>query len=82
MPPTSFLFPSHQVSVPLLAWPSGADIGSLQCLTIQKLQEAATLRLASRAMDFRGVSGHAMLTAPVQGETEATTQASLAKGRL
>ena len=49
---------------------------------IQKLLEAANLKLASVATDILGVSGRAMLAAVVQGETDATALARLAKGRL
>jgi transposase len=49
---------------------------------IQKLLEAANLKLGSVATDILGVSGRAMLAALVQGETDATALAGLAKGRL
>lgn len=49
---------------------------------IQKLLEAANLKLASVATDILGVSGRAMLAAVVRGETDATALARLAKGRL
>jgi len=49
---------------------------------IQKLLEGADLKLASVATDILGVSGRAMLAAVVQGETDATALAGLAKGRL
>jgi transposase len=49
---------------------------------IQKLLEAANLKLASVATDILGVSGRGMLAAVVQGETDATALARLAKGRL
>ncbi|HXI21986.1 MAG TPA: IS110 family transposase, partial [Gemmatimonadales bacterium] len=49
---------------------------------IQKLLEAANLKLASVATDILGVSGRAMLTALVRGETDATQLAALAKGKL
>ncbi len=49
---------------------------------IQKLLEAANLKLGSVATDILGVSGRAMLAALVKGETKAAALASLAKGRL
>jgi transposase len=49
---------------------------------IQKLLEAANLKLGSVASDILGVSGRAMLAALAQGETDATVLAGLAKGRL
>jgi len=49
---------------------------------IQKLLEAANLKLGSVATDILGVSGRAMLAALVQGETDAAALAGLAKGRL
>ncbi len=49
---------------------------------IQKLLEAANLKLGSVASDIRGVSGRAILAALVQGETDAAALAGLAKGRL
>jgi transposase len=49
---------------------------------IQKLLEAANLKLGSVATDILGVSGRAMLAALVKGETDASALAGLAKGRL
>jgi len=49
---------------------------------IQQLLEGANLKLGSVATDILGVSGRAMLTALVQGETDPTALARLAKGRL
>jgi len=49
---------------------------------IQKLLEAANLKLAAVATDILGVSGRAMLAAVVQGETDASVLAGLARGRL
>jgi transposase len=49
---------------------------------IQKLLEVANLKLGSVATDILGVSGRAMLAALVEGETDPTALASLAKGRL
>ena len=49
---------------------------------IQKLLEAANLKLGSVASNVLGVSGRAMLAALVRGETDPTALAGLAKGRL
>jgi transposase len=49
---------------------------------IQKLLEAANLKLGSVATDILGVSGRAMLAALVQGEADPTALAQLARGRL
>lgn len=49
---------------------------------IQKLLEAANLKLGSVATDILGVSGRAMLAALVKGETDTAALAGLAKGRL
>lgn len=49
---------------------------------IQKVLEGANIKLASVATDVMGVSGRAMLAAIVDGETDATVMAELAKGRL
>jgi len=49
---------------------------------IQKLLEAANVKLGSVATDILGVSGRAMLAALVKGETDASALAGLAKGRL
>ncbi len=49
---------------------------------IQKLLEAANLKLGSVASDILGVSGRAMLAALVQGETDAAALAALARGKL
>ena len=49
---------------------------------IQKLLEAANLKLGSVASNILGVSGRAMLAALVRGETDPTALAGLAKGRL
>lgn len=49
---------------------------------VQKVLEGANIKRASVATDVMGVSGRAMLTALVGGETEATVLAELAKGRL
>lgn len=49
---------------------------------IQKLREAANLKLASVATDILGVSGRAMLAALVRGETDPPALAALATGRL
>lgn len=49
---------------------------------IQKLLEAANVKLGSVATDILGVSGRAMLAALVKGETDAAALAALAKGKL
>ncbi|MEW6756538.1 MAG: IS110 family transposase [Candidatus Latescibacterota bacterium] len=49
---------------------------------IQKLLEGANIKLSSVASDTLGVSGRAMLEALVEGQTDATALAQLAKGRL
>lgn len=49
---------------------------------LQKLLEGANIKLASVASDVVGVSGRRMLTALVAGQTDPTTLAELAKGRL
>jgi len=49
---------------------------------IQKLLEAANLKLGSVASDILGVSGRAMLAALARGETDPGVLADLAKGRL
>ncbi len=49
---------------------------------LQKLLEAANLKLGSVASDILGASGRAMLAALVRGETDPTALAGLAKGRL
>jgi transposase len=49
---------------------------------IQKLLETASIKLASVATDVFGQSGRAMLRALVNGETDATVLAQLAKGSL
>jgi transposase len=49
---------------------------------VQKLLEDANIKLAAVASDIMGVSGRAMLAAPVAGHTEPQALAELAKGRL
>lgn len=49
---------------------------------VQKVLEDANIKLASVASDVMGVSGRAMLAELVKGQTDATTLAELAKGRL
>lgn len=49
---------------------------------VQKVLEDANIKLASVASDVMGVSGRAMLTELVQGQTDAATMAELARGRL
>ncbi len=49
---------------------------------IQKLLEAANVKLGTVATDILGASGRAMLAALGAGETDAPTLAGLAKGRL
>ena len=49
---------------------------------VQKLLETASIKLASVASDVFGLSGRAMLRALVDGETDATILAQLAKGTL
>ena len=49
---------------------------------VQKLLEGANIKLASVATDVLGVSGRAMLTALVAGETDPDLLAALARGRL
>ena len=49
---------------------------------VQKLLETASIKLASVASDVFGLSGRAMLRALVDGETDATVLAQLAKGTL
>lgn len=49
---------------------------------VQKLLEAANIKLSSVAADIFGVSGRAMLEAIVAGHADAETMAQLAKGRL
>ena len=49
---------------------------------IQKVLEGCNIKLASVASDVLGASGKAMLRAIVEGETNPTTLAELAKGRL
>ncbi len=49
---------------------------------VQKVLEAANIKLASVATDVMGVSGRAILRAIIAGETDAATMAELAKGRL
>ena len=49
---------------------------------IQKVLEAANIKLASVASDVMGVSGRAMLNAIVAGQTNPVLMADLAKGRL
>jgi transposase len=49
---------------------------------IQKVLEGANIKLASVASNVMGKSGHAMLTAMVQGVEDATALADLAKGSL
>jgi len=53
-----------------------------ECNRIQKLLEGGNIKLASVATDVLGTSGQAMLEALVEGETDATRMAELAKGRL
>jgi len=49
---------------------------------LQKVLEDANLKLASVASDVMGVTGRAILNELVQGHTDPTTLAALAKGRL
>jgi len=49
---------------------------------LQKVLEDANLKLASVATDIMGVSGRAILTQLIEGQTDPTTLAELAKGRL
>lgn len=49
---------------------------------IQKVLEHANIKLASVASDVMGVSGRQMLAALVEGQTDPTLMAELAKGRL
>ncbi|HNP42361.1 MAG TPA: IS110 family transposase [Nitrospira sp.] len=49
---------------------------------VQKVLEDANIKLASVATDIMGVSGRAILTALLEGQTDPTTLAELAKGRL
>lgn len=49
---------------------------------LQKVLEWANLKLASVLTDVTGVSGRAMLSALLTGETDVTVLADLAKGRL
>jgi len=49
---------------------------------LQKVLEDANLKLASVATDIMGVSGRAILTQLIEGQTDPTTLAELAKGKL
>jgi transposase len=49
---------------------------------LQKVLEAANLKLASVATDILGVSGRAILAALLAGQSDPATLAELAKGRL
>lgn len=49
---------------------------------LQKVLEDANLKLASVATDIMGVSGRAILAQLIEGHTDPTTLAELAKGRL
>lgn len=49
---------------------------------LQKVLEHANIKLASVATDIMGVSGRQMLAALVDGETDASVMADLAKGRM
>ena len=49
---------------------------------VQKVLEGANIKLASVATDVMGMSGRAMLTAIIAGNTNAEQMAELAKGRL
>lgn len=49
---------------------------------IQKVLEGANIKLGVVASDVLGVSGRAMLRALIAGETEGSTLAALARGRL
>jgi transposase len=49
---------------------------------LQKVLEDANIKLASVATDIMGVSGRAILAALIEGHTDPTTLAGLAKGRL
>jgi transposase len=49
---------------------------------LQKVLEHANIKLASVASDIMGVSGRQMLAALVDGKTDATAMADLAKGRM
>jgi hypothetical protein len=52
------------------------------CSTGVYWKEAANLKLASVATDILGFLGRAMVAAVVQGETDPTALAQLARGRL
>jgi transposase len=49
---------------------------------IQKILEDTNVKLASVATDIMGVSGRAMLSALIAGQTDARNMAELAKGRM
>ena len=49
---------------------------------LQKTLESANIKLASVATDVLGVSGRAMLEALIEGKSESSQMAELAKGRL
>jgi transposase len=49
---------------------------------VQKILEDANIKLASVACDVQGVSARAMLHAMIQGETDASALADLARGTL
>jgi transposase len=49
---------------------------------VQKVLESANIKLASVATDIMGVSGRAMLSALIEGQTSPQAMAELAKGRL
>lgn len=49
---------------------------------VQKVLEAANIKLASVASDVMGVSGRAMLNAIVEGNSNSELMAELAKGRM
>lgn len=58
------------------------DDRTRQVNRLQKVLEDANIKLASVATDIMGVSGRAILAALIDGQTDPTTLAALAKGRL
>jgi transposase len=58
------------------------DDRSREVNRVQKVLEDANLKLASVASNVMGVSGRAMLTQLMQGQTDPAVLADLAKGRL
>jgi transposase len=49
---------------------------------LQKVLEGGNIKLAAVATDIMGVSGRAILTALLEGQTDAATMAQLARGKL